>query len=379
MIEYVYYDDEKPISVKAYIDAVTENFNDEYHLVINHLSPRPWDTQIKLIREGHYSGIILDLRLDTQAQWEGDSIGKKAQYRAEELAQKIRVDATEGIIPDVPIVLWSTDQNLNNSGFSRDSTPKDLFDLKVVKTSISNKASEIRLKLIALAEGYRIIEQSYSESMIRLDKCLNLPVHVEEYIDPRIISYFSVDIKPPIHDVARYILDEIIRKPGILIDEHLLATRLGISIQESEKWAVFLDDILSFARYTGVFYKGWTNFFGDELYGWWRQNFQESNLKTLKASERVELINNRYAGYNLTPLSSSSDDPEGKYWYNCMITGKPISQKSSFLVSDPHKLPWQESLYLSKEAIRKRLDRTNGISIDQLDAQRLIEFKKSES
>jgi hypothetical protein len=254
----------------------------------------------------------LDLRLDTQAQWEGDSIGKKAQYRAEELAQKIRVDATEGIIPDVPIVLWSTDQNLNNSGFSRDSTPKDLFDLKVVKTSISNKASEIRLKLIALAEGYRIIEQSYSESMIHLDKCLNLPVHIKEYIDPRIISYFSVDIKPPIHDVARYILDEIIRKPGILIDEYLLATRLGISIQESEKWAVFLDDILSFARYTGVFYKGWTNFFGDELYGWWRQNFRESNLKTLKASERVELINERYVGYNLTPLSSSSDDPEGE-------------------------------------------------------------------
>jgi hypothetical protein len=380
MVKYVYFDDEKPSSVKAYVDAVVKLHDDEFELSIHHMSPRPWDEQIQLIRAGGYSGIILDLRLDIQAQWEGIHKGKKAQYRAEELAQKIRVDATEGHISDIPIVLWSTTQNLNNSGFQRDSTPKDLFDLKVIKTTIPGNAFEVRYKLIALSNAYREIANCYEGNIIQITKCLRLRNDTVESLDPRIFNYFSVDFKPPIHDVARYILDQIIRKPGLLISEELLAIRLGINREESRGWGPFASNILRDVEYVGVFSLGWRRFLNEEFLNWWRKTFPEhTNLKGLRSDERVALLSEKFNDYELEPLNESADEHSLKYWYRCVVTGLPVTQQNAFITHNPHRLPWQENTYLSKEAIRQRLDRQEGVSVDQLDLDRLESFKKSES
>lgn len=377
---YIYFDDEKPESVKPYIDSVVELFDDGHELLIHHMSPRPWDEQIQIIRSGGYTGIILDLRLDIQGQWEGLNIGKKAQYRAEELAQKIRVDATEGNIQDVPIVLWSTTQNLNNSGFKRDSTPKDLFDFKVIKTSIPNKATHIRAKLISLSDGYSQISNYYEGDIINIGSCLGLKDSEVEFTDPRVLHYFNVDFKPPVHDVARYILEHIIRHPGFLISESLLAIRMGVDIEKSANWRGFSNLLFTPFQYQGVFGSGWKRFILNEIINWWQEKFYDNkNLKLLDSSERVRLLNEAYKGYGLVELEKTEDDESAKFWHECIATGLPVTQRSAFITHDPHRLPWQENRYISKSAIRQRLDKHKGISVDQLDSERLNKFKAEES
>lgn len=380
MIKYLYFDDEPPESVSAYTDAITSIASD-IELNIEHRSPKPWDEQVKFIREQEYSGLILDLRLDNNVIWENNDMGIKAQYRAEELAQKIRVEASEGILKDVPVVLWSTNQNLNNSGFNRDSTPKDLFDLKIIKTEIVANSLSIRKKLEALAKGYEFIEACYYENEVLIAKCLGLNgEHEIESIDPRVFSYFDTDFKPPIHDVARYILNELIRKPGPFIDEKLLATRFGINIEDSAGWEEFLSDAFSCFKYSGVFSGGWNIYNFARILVWWQDMFpQDKNLRSISSTRRIDLIREELGNYDLQPILPNDDADKGLFWYNCIATGQPVSQKNSFIVNTPHKLPWQENTYISFEAVRQRIDRTQGISIDELDKSRLEAFKERES
>ncbi len=376
-MRYLYFDDEPPAAVKSYVDAIT-TVDTDGDLVIDHLSPRPWDEMVLLLREEQYDGVILDLRLDEMVMWDRDR-KIKAQYRAQEIAQKIRVEASDSILADIPIVLWSTDQNLNNSGFSRDSTPKDLFDFKVVKTKIVDNARSIKMKLVALSNGYCRIGKCYNGSLINIACCLSIEDD-EITMDPRVFSYFDSNFKPTVHDVARYILDHIIRIPGPFITSDLLATRLGVKISNSENWTKFAEKVLIDLKYKGVFSEGWDIYSMYLLQKWWTDVFaKHGSLRKLSSTQRVKIINDAYPEYGLKPIDPSESSPKGFYWYNCVATNKPVSQLDSFIVSNPHKLPWQENRYISFDAILKREDRTQGIRIDELDHAKFEKFKKDNS
>ncbi len=148
MAKYLYLDDEQPAAVRPFLRELRRWRDD---LEIEHHAPQPYHDQLPRLSHETFGGLILDLRLDQFPSWE--KAGGKAEYRATTLAQEIRTRATErkGAF-EVPIVLWSTDERLRES-YTRDDTGHDLFDLKCVKTDISDypaKAEQIADQLASL-------------------------------------------------------------------------------------------------------------------------------------------------------------------------------------------------------------------------------------
>ena len=379
--KFIYIDDEPPEVVASFVKAIEGNSGLRDQIDIDHQSPLVWNEQIKHIQSSKFDGLILDLRLDVKKMWGTEKKETTAHFRAEELAQKIRVLATEGKVQDTPIVLWSTDSKLNNSGFRRDSTPKDLFDFKIIKNNISKgeNSQDYFNKLIALAKGYITIRKNMPDRKVNIAKILSFP-HEDYILDPRINLHFDGIVDIPVHDVARFILEDIIGKPGILVTDNLLAIRLGVDPSKSTEWSKFKNEILRHYKYNGVFSEGWIRYYWDDVNDWWKHNFGRSNnLKLLSASKRVEMLKEKFPDYSLWPLTPNKDNTQGKFWYECIVTKKAIEHEGGLIVSSSHRTGWSENEYISFNALRRRLDKKLRIVIDPLESFRLEKFKAKEN
>lgn len=70
---------------------------------------RQWPTALEdlvaTIQQASPDGLIIDLRLNLETGTEGQG----ARYHGTTVAQELRTRMSEGNIPPIPIVLWSTD------------------------------------------------------------------------------------------------------------------------------------------------------------------------------------------------------------------------------------------------------------------------------
>jgi hypothetical protein len=122
--------------------------------------------------------------------------------------------------------------------------------------------------LISLASGYMVIlDFVLRNKSIKMDLLLNIS---QIYLDVRIQEYFKSKAHT-VHELARFILRDLIGRPGLLIEEIRLAARLGIDVENSSDWAKLLN-LLEEYKYTGPFNQAWPRWWA---YGiekeWWPQ------------------------------------------------------------------------------------------------------------
>lgn len=395
-IKYDYYDDEDIRTLRAFINAVKSN---DSALEIEHRSPLPFEKFIAQLRQNSFDGLILDLRLDQKAS----PSGERANFRATAFAQELRNLATEGKIPDFPIALWSMDEKLKQT-YLPDNTGHDLFDLKCVKEDIGNDkkfAREIAEKLISLVIGYRKLAAFVSErgsNQSRIYSALNLDKS-EEFLDPRIASYFEgVKGKVPPHEFARFLIKGLLDFPGPLIDEHILAARLGISLEHSntEDWN-FVKQKLKPAAYSGVFGDGWRRWWAFLIEEWWADTVKSSKkLRLITAEERVEKLKKITKRKNLVAADPIEKNYSTNFWTICQATKRPLSPNDGFTLQNTKEKPWSDRLYISvnlalsgtlknnilklsgSNVKDKRLQR-EGVAVDPLELQRLRTARKNSS
>jgi len=194
-IRYLYLDDEEPTTLSALIGTITDGTN-EIEIVAEH--PNSFDFQIEHLMKvlNEYDGLLLDWRLDEIP----NSEGTRATFRAAALAQEIRTGATVGEYRDLPIVLWSTYDNLKVSYYA-DDTSHDLFDCKHHKDEVVDKADAVRKQLISLAEGYKRIRASEGATK-KMKKMLALEEDVYNDLDPRFTQHILSDEPVPAHSSA---------------------------------------------------------------------------------------------------------------------------------------------------------------------------------
>lgn len=254
---YLYIDDEDANAVEPYADEVMDHTAE---LRIEVATPQSFDAQLQDFNDRMPDGILLDLRLDRETD---------VSYRATALAQEFRTRATEKAsavtewFGDRPIVLWSTDEKLRNS-FTPDKTGHDLFDLRCVKDDIvndENKAALIGRQMKSLAISYHTLSQILvrNSTLPVLWHALGFSSLDETYfLDPRIEAVFERrDTVLPAHEYARFIVSHLLEHPGPLIDEKLLAARLGLDLEKSADFARLLSYLKPIAAYNGVFAEGW--------------------------------------------------------------------------------------------------------------------------
>jgi hypothetical protein len=367
-IKYLYLDDEDPKTVRPYTRQIlSKNTN----LAIEHLPPLSYDKQIRLLQTEEYDGLILDLRLDQNSNWQDDTDKTKAMYRAATLAQEMRTRAAEGG-KDFPIILWSTDEKLRKS-YLKDDTSHDLFDLKCVKSDIedTNLAKEIAVQLVSLAEGYKSISKSKKIRQL-------LAFEESSFLDPRILAYLEELLQrhAPPHEYARFVLKDLLDTSGPLIDERTSAARLGVDMGKSKDWPTLLGKLKK-STYQGVFKEGWPRWWAYYIEEWWDALSKDMPpLRSTPAAERVARLQKKFRLKELTKAEPIRPDYSQAYWTICQATQRPLDPRDGFVLDVETKL-WQSKEYVSSHAELTGERQRKGLRLDPLEVARVSRLKKA--
>lgn len=377
---YLYLDDEKPQTVEPYTREVEKHASG---LKITLHSPQVYQEQIAQLRQANFDGIILDLRLDQFVNWEQPE-GKRADYRATTLAQEIRTRATEGNFEDCPLVLWSTDAKFKKS-FNRDDTGHDLFDLTCIKDDIldERKAKEIAAQLVSLVAGYKQITKIKSEHKRAKDQLYRFLGFNDDvdFLDPRIAASFGTREGPvPVHEYARFLIYDLLKQTGPLIDEGTLAARLGIDVSSSPDFEELRETHFKQAKYKGPFSLGWPR--------WWTYLVEERWLKlkgnagplrSLSASERVAFLQKNFGLKKIVAAKPMAQGYSERFWTVCKATALPLDPRDGLIVQTRNSKVWQDKPYVSLRAALDGTVEELGLKIDPTDRDRLNRARMADS
>jgi hypothetical protein len=361
---YIYIDDTTSLQAEGTIKGLQK----KGILSIKHELPiGEWDQQIEFILEGlgNADGLILDQRLDQGAS----ASGNPSKYRGTSLAQEIRVLTKEGKLKDIPIILLSAEANITGSF---DNTGIDLFDKVISKERIPHVFPIVRNQLVALVEGYEILNTL--DRGQKSKSCADiLAIGGDELsqIDPRFISKLESMLMSPSHLISNFIIKEVLEKSGFLIDEKLLAARLGIDLHKSPDWPAVVDGLKS-ALYKGVFCTGWNR--------WWMSSIEDNlksmglgdDLRTMAGPDRVEFLRNVLGINNLVASTPLKYAKSVMFWNIDRGTEAPIDVTDGLLIQNQDDLyPWQDRQYVSFLAALQRINSDQWRDVSALEKPKL--------
>lgn len=357
MVKYLYIDDEGDsqkidgFRLDQKLDFETEQHCDNWEQQIKHLR----------LKADDLDGLLLDLRLDDTP----NANQKKASYRGTALAQEIRTLQKEKSLKHFPIVLFSA-----NDKVSLDNTGKDLFDLCIEKDAVNVESFPIYAnELFALAEGYRFLSENAQ---------INAYLGVEtDELDSSFVQELKTREGEPVHILSKFIVDELLMKQGLLIDESVLAARLGID-KRSQDWSSLLELLKPEASYQGVFHEGWPRWWMHRIQKWW-ESFAPENvyLRSTSASERVRIIKEKTGLPNLVPVARIDKSRSEEYWTICKGYNRPLDPLDGLLIIGQDNLySWQEPEYVSVDAALNRSNKTQWKDIAEIEQDHFNALKK---
>lgn len=347
--KYLYIDDEGKDTSEALASGLS---SDKVNVEYKHISIFTPDFIKKNL--DNYNGIVLDLRLDDTPN--------SSDFTATEFAQHIRTLVTKGnLSKDLPIILYSTDDKLQKV-YAIDLSSHNLFDSYYTKTNTSPNAPK---ELYSLAKGYIDIEENKNDlaKLMKLDDLFDL--------NGEIFSRFGNEGQNiPTHEYAQVILKDLIYVTGVLIDEDILASRLGIDIEKSEDWNS-IKKIFETAKYQGVFSDGWDRWWMFEVNNIFKQEFQ-TNLSYPNADEKCQLFKDKKNILNIFPPKPINLASSNRFTTVCKVLNKPLDSLEGYRIytSKPLK-QWQEYSYASFYAFAEKLNEEKGIIVHPEDRDSL--------
>lgn len=277
------------------------------------------------ILERHPDILALDYRLD-DAQ---DGV----RYKAGPLAQQLRDHASELPNDDLPIVLLSH-ENIIQEQYGHDLTTHDLFDRVYAKEDLVTATHKQRIgkELLALIEGYKQIIDTLEDGA-RLIKLLGLS---DDGQGAALLNNQELrgwqELKAP-HLLAKKILRNIINRNGLLLDRFSLLARLGIA-----KNSPHVDEFITILEkantsYLGIFHSGWKR--------WWSHRIEvfgelacSNELGNLTAKERVEYWNRLFDLKLVAAKSRWTDSDETFPSFACASCSYPTEKIHSVAAFD---------------------------------------------
>lgn len=366
-MKYLYLDDEQEQKTADIVELLQSEV-DGLEIITD--APKSFGDEIKRLKEEEYDGLMFDLRLDVKSE---------AEYRAFTLAQEIRTRATEGKMPDIPIVVCSTDAKLKKS-YNKDGTGHDLFDRKYLKGEELVENSEVVAnELMCLAKGYKDISNIKSKARgvgPQLKQFFGLSDESLQFLDVRLIEHFGkVEGKLPVHEYARFILNEMIFTSGPLVEENVLAARLGVD-KGSEDFLELINVKLSSSIYTGPFGDYWKRWWWHSVENWWNSKADE-DLAFLTASERIEELKKITKLNNLNVQAPRNIGDSTNFWTVCELYKTPIDQLDGFLIQGKEPLAWQDGKYMSYDAALSPESKASNIFPHQTEVENVKELIKA--
>ena len=143
-------------------------------------------------------------------------------------------------------------------------------------------------------------------------------------------------------------LTNVINPSGVLINEYLLAARLGVDIVDTKdltEWSKLLG-IFSETRYNGVFSNGWNRWWMNKITVFWEQTFGCS-IGSLFGEEKVKMMNEKF-GLKLSAAKIFEKGTSSAFWVICKKTNRPLAIEDAVMCSsEVNKSSWEEDEYFS--------------------------------
>ena len=329
-IKFLYIDDE-PQKAKGIIKPIEDS-----ELIFEVESPQTWNDQKSYLIESkkldEYDGLLLDLKLQFT-----DNQNNDIKYKGGDLAQSIRTDVKSEKIKDLPIFLCSTDALMMSI---LDRTSYDLFDKKYDKDIFSNNENT-KTEFIAFAKAYHILNNKRDFESITGRK-------FEDEFIPLQIELLKCKTA---HEVVYLIHNYVIICNGLLLDEDVLAIRLGINHKESSDWNRLKNEVLDIFKYNGVLNGCYERWWQTELLKWWKDTFGTS-LKVMSASDKVKVLTEKFGLQNVTALTLPEHHRFDTFWYKCRLSENPLEPSDALRTIEMPRYVWQEPSYISLAYIK---------------------------
>lgn len=300
------------------------------------------------------AGLLIDVAF-TNARTEANV---PIAYDGMALAQQIRTWQTRGLrqssgtnLPEFPLVRLSK-LDVIREFVKGDTTSEDLFDEKIDKGDVIEHAETIVPRLISLAADYpRVSQYAATETKTEdaVAQLLGVPEEFLARLDARtLLGLRRVDA--PAHVLSRYVTGSLLGRPGPLIDEALVAVRLGIGIRISEGWPAVLENLKP-AAYQGVFGEGYRRWWMPLVLDWWATTIDDKQAPfRLAAADRVRMIQEKTKIGQLRPIAENPDSPGTKFWQRCIVSKLPVDPAFGFpLMTEWGQETWHDVDYLCQE------------------------------
>lgn len=360
MTTYLYIDDDKLLDSQGKVNGFQKAGSLEVKVENN---TTEWKKQIDRLKRKDYDGLILDLKLDETPVEDGC----RAEFRGSSLAQQVRDYQKEGILPALPILLYSAEDKIKSS---LDSTGHDLFDLCIEKTEMDVETMlALPTQLIDLSDCYKRLNQK--ENVVTM-LCAIYPVD-ERFTNTLTDLQQDSSVAACVH----LLLHEFILKPGLLVDESLLAARLGVDMKKSSvAWPAILN-LFDKARYQGTLCNGWKRWWMRGVNDIWRDMAGGQYLQMMDAKERVDVLKKMLGIDTIVPAELLRYSESRKFWAVCRGTDAPLDPADGFVIAgqEPH-YPWQDFMYVSKKAAFLKINNQRWKNVASSEKTRLEMLKQ---
>ena len=337
MKKYLYIDDEDQASLEIF----AKGFNQYKLIELEILDLSCYNSFEKIISEiirrwNEIDGCLLDLRLNGSGR-------NRQVFSATTLAQFLRSYTVESEIDAKPIVLCSTD--FDTAHYVNDFTSQDLFDYTFDKSETIDikKISEI---LANLSEGYKVLnsytDATWHSALNRFDGAFDYMPFSQILVTKKNVNQFT-----------KFLLSQVMPFSGILINEDVLAARLGIDKEKSKAWNDVVK-IFNSAEYKGVF-SGLERYFWSDLFEErFRTLTKKNGLASLRAIDRVRCLQECVGFLEIVPAQPLEYAESSMFWTICEATRKPLDALEGYILKEKEPLaPWQEPHYVSFYALNQ--------------------------
>src|SRR5208282_4468191 len=312
-------------------------------------------------------GVLMDVDLSGIAGEHGTGLG---------IAQDIRGKQKAREIGDYPLVRFAGPKPVAEI-VGGDPSSDDLFDLRISKNEVGINCPSVQRRLNGTKRVYDQLSGFDSLDEHALNALLGLnPQQREEWSHPALHTRLADGRQTTVHVAAGTFMRGFLLSPGLLIDEILLAIRLGLDREVSgEAWSQLVKKMTDF-KFNGSAHEEFERWWARGLEDWWLGISGGNSLASLTIAERHELLSNHFRLNGLVPLTMPKGSAGDRPWRLCTLSLEefeplhvPIDPSAAVrLTPRTDQPPWTDPQYA---ALGSAVRAVHDLRLNQSDIERL--------
>lgn len=308
-------------------------------IIFKNIKPKSLAHTAQQISEFSPDIVAIDYRLDERQNTDAEN-----DYRAGTLAQNLREKLIDQPAKDFPIILISTEEKIHKF-FEPDQTSHDLFDEWYRKETITSDGEKVRTQILSLIRGYKKIAENIGNDKWPIS-LLNLNEDEDFIIE---LTNLDIELKESnvAHIWARVLLNNIIKRSGLLLKPEDLYAKLGIELDDYTEinTEIFTKLDEEDICYKGIFSDGWKRVWKHRFEAWLKGKLKQ-HITGIAVKQRVAKINKLF-GTKFKPASSLWTKTKNELpSFACASCKHPTELRNSVAAYDP-RLP----VYIEKKRI----------------------------